>query len=192
MNWYRALHTLGMHLTFSAQKRANYIKKHHLFRHMGDGCMVMFRKLPLYPELISVGNNVWIASNVLLVTHDTIHRVLNRAVQGEHFQENLGCIEIQDHVFIGSGSIILPNVSIGTKTVIAAGSLVNKSLPGNGVYGGVPARYLGSFDAFVEKRKNQERITIEKNKKRRLSDQTVEAVWERFHSIQTGGMQNES
>lgn len=110
---------------------------------------------------------------------------------GERFQENLGCIEIQDHVFIGSGSIVLPDVSIGPKTVIAAGSLVNKSLSGNGVYGGVPARYLGSFDAFAEKRKNREKIVIEKNKKRGLSDQTVEAAWKRFYSSQTGGMQSE-
>lgn len=77
MDWYRLRHTVGMCLTMSATKRAEYIKKHDIFYHMGDNCMTMFRKIPLYPKLISFGNNVWIASNVSFVTHDVIHNVIN-------------------------------------------------------------------------------------------------------------------
>lgn len=130
MNWYRIRHTIGMYLTTSAQGRARYIKKHNLFRHMGDHCMVMFRKIPLYPKLISIGNNVWIASDVLLVPHDVIHRMLNNCVEGGGFQEHLGCIDIKDNVFIGSNSTILPDVSIGPNAIVAAGTLVNKSIRG--------------------------------------------------------------
>ena len=136
MDWYRIRHTIALHLKGSGQARANYIKKHNIFYHMGDKCMVMFRKIPLYPKLISIGDNVWIASDVLLVPHDVIHRMLNNSVEGGGFQENLGCIDIKDNVFIGSNTTVLPDVTIGSNTVIAAGSLVNKSIPGNGVYGG--------------------------------------------------------
>ena len=141
--------------------------------------MVMFRKIPLYPKLISIGNNVWIASDVLLVPHDVIHRMLNNCVEGGGFQEHLGCIDIKDNVFIGSNSTILPDVIIGPNAIVAAGTLVNKSIRG-GVYAGVPAKYICSFEEFVEKRKQYPQIEIEKNGKGMLSDKTVEACWERF------------
>ncbi|MDO4803459.1 MAG: acyltransferase [Lachnospiraceae bacterium] len=182
MNWYRVRHTIGMYLTLSAQERAKYIKRHHLFHHMGDKCMVMFRKIPIYPELISVGDNVWIASGVLLVTHDVIHRMLNRCVEGGGFQEHLGCIDIKDNVFIGSNSTILPNVSIGPNAIIAAGTVVNKSI-GGGVYAGVPARYVCSLDDFIEKRKQIPKIQKEKEKGR-ISKKTVEAYWQRFKEME--------
>ena len=132
MDWYRLRHTLGMMCHLKATDRAEYIKKHSIFRHMGDNCMTMFRKVPLYPKLISLGNNVWIASGVSLITHDVIHRMLNNRDGNDTFQENIGCIEIKDNVFVGAHSIIMPDVTIGPDVIIGAGSLVNKSLRGGG------------------------------------------------------------
>lgn len=180
MDWYRIRHTIGMHLCPTAVKRAAYLKKHNILHHVGDNCMTMFRKVPLYPKLISLGNNVWIASDVLLVTHDVIHRMLNNRYGGNEFQENMGCIDIRDNVFIGSNSTILPNVTIGPDTIIAAGSLVNRSIPGNGVYGGVPAKFLCSLEEFTEKRRNAAPIKIAWGKKG-LSEETVAACWERLN-----------
>lgn len=184
MDWYRLRHTIGMCLTMSAIKRAEYIKKHDIFYHMGDNCMTMFRKIPLYPKLISFGNNVRIASGVSFVTHDVIHSVINNMEEnsigvGKPVVENIGCIDIKDNVFVGANTTILPNVTIGSNTVIAALNLVNKSLPGNGVYGGVPAKYICSFDEFVEKRKNSLQSEI-KRVKGGLSEDTVTACWERM------------
>lgn len=89
MNWTRVYYSIRLCLITSAIGRAKYIKKHNLFYHMGDNCMVMFRKLPLYPKLISIGDNVWIASNCSLVTYNVIHRMLNNCCD-YHFQENKG------------------------------------------------------------------------------------------------------
>ena len=69
--------------------------------------MFMFRKLPLYSELISVGNNVHFASNVTLVTHDVTHVMLNRSDPSLKLSEYVGCIEIGDNVFIGANTTIL-------------------------------------------------------------------------------------
>ena len=182
MDWYRLRHTIGMCLTMSATARAEYIKKHNIFYHMGDNCMTMFRKIPLYPKLISFGNNVWIASNVTFVTHDVIHNVINNMAENSNskpIQENIGCIDINDNVFVGANTTILPNVTIGSNTVIAALSLVNKSLPGNGVYGGIPAKYICSFEEFTEKRKNSPQAEIQRGKCG-LSEDTVNACWERM------------
>ena len=132
MDWYRIKHTVGMYLSSTGMKRANYLRKHQILHHVGDNCMVMMRKIPLYPHLISLGNNVWIAAQVSFVPHDVIHRMLNNKFDTDEFQENLGCIDIKDNVFIGSNSTILPNVTIGPDTIVAAGTLVNKNPRGGG------------------------------------------------------------
>lgn len=183
MDWFRLRHTLGMYMCRTAIKRAAYLKKHDVFRHVGDNCMTMFRKIPLYPKLISLGDNVWIASDVLFVTHDVIYQMLNYKLGGNEFREHLGCIDIKDNVFVGSNTTILSNVTIGPNTIIAAGSLVNKSLSGNGVYGGVPARYIGSLEDFIEKRREFPQITITRGKGG-LSEETVEACWKRFTDME--------
>ena len=175
MNWYRIKHTIGMCLQQTGQKRARYLKKYSILRHIGDHCMVMFRKIPLYPKLISMGDNVWIATGVTFVSHDAIHHMLNNCIKGEKFKENIGCIEIKDNVFIGSNSIVLPNVTIGPNTIVGAGTLVNKSLQGGG-YAGIPAKYICSFEEFAEKRRHMTEVKIEKINGD-LSETSIEDFW---------------
>lgn len=182
MDWYRIRHTIGMYLSPTAIKRAEYLKKHGILYHIGDNCMTMFRKIPLYPKLISLGNNVWIASQVCFVPHDVIHRMLNNRDSSDMFQEYLGCIDIKDNVFIGSNTTILPNVTIGPNAIVAAGSLVNKSIK-TGVYAGVPAKYICSLDEFTEKRKKYPAISITRGKGG-LSEDTINACWDRFQRME--------
>lgn len=156
MDFARVWHTIGLHLCHNGQSRARYIRKHKVFGHMGEHGMVMFRKIPLHAKRIFIGDNVWIASNVLLVTHDMIHRVLNEALDTKEFHSNIGEIHIGNNVFIGSNATILPGVTIGDNTIIAAGCVVDHDIPGNGVYGGVPARFLRSWESFIEKRREKE------------------------------------
>ena len=54
-------------------------------------------------------------------------------------------ITIGDNVWIGDGVIILDGVQIGKNSVIGAGSLVNKSVPANSIYVGVPAKFIKSL-----------------------------------------------
>lgn len=49
---------------------------------------------------------------------------------------------INQGVFIGTGSIILKGVEIGENSVIAAGSVLSKSVPQNQVWGGNPAKFI--------------------------------------------------
>lgn len=51
-------------------------------------------------------------------------------------------IKICDYAFIGGGSIILKGVIIGRNSVIAAGSVVTKSIPDNEIWGGNPASFI--------------------------------------------------
>ena len=61
-----------------------------------------------------------------------------------------GDIIIDDDVWIGYGSIIMPGVHIGKGAVIASGSIVTKSVPPYTIVGGVPAAYIRNrFDKEI-------------------------------------------
>ncbi|MEY8847887.1 acyltransferase [Psychroserpens sp. XS_ASV72] len=51
-------------------------------------------------------------------------------------------VVIEDKVFIGGGATILKGVTIGENSVIAAGSVVTKSIPSNQIWGGNPAQFI--------------------------------------------------
>lgn len=143
----------------NGKSTAEFIRKHHLYGSVGENCMIMKKKLPLYSNLVFLHDNVWVASNVGFVTHDVIHKMLNGKSGGDMFVEKVGCIEVMNNVFIGSGTRILYNTRIGNNVIIGSDSLVNKDVPDNSVYAGVPARYICSFDEYVEKhRKYSERF----------------------------------
>ena len=51
-------------------------------------------------------------------------------------------VEVGDHFWIGSNAIILPNVSIGSNSIIAAGAAVTESIAPHSLVGGVRARLI--------------------------------------------------
>lgn len=144
---------------WTSKDRSEYIRRSHIFASFGEHSTMSSRKIPLYPELISIGNNVRLAANVSLVSHDMIHAMLNNIPRnptegGTTYREYMGCIRIDNHVFVGANSTILADVHIGSDVIIGAGTLVTKDLEGGFVYAGVPAKKICSFDEFVEKRKS--------------------------------------
>lgn len=143
-----------------SRDRSAYIRKAHIFAEFGENSTMSARKVPLYPELISIGNNVRLAANVSLIPHDMIHAMLNNCSKigeggGTTYREYMACIRIDDNVFVGANSTILADVHIGNNVIIGAGTLVNQDLEGGYVYAGVPARKICNFEDFVEKREKQ-------------------------------------
>lgn len=51
-------------------------------------------------------------------------------------------IVIESNVWIGAGATILPGVTIGENSVVAAGAVVTKDVPPNTIVGGVPAKFI--------------------------------------------------
>ena len=51
-------------------------------------------------------------------------------------------ITIEDNVWIGGGTIVLPGITIGRNSVIGAGSVVTKSIPTYSVAVGNPCRVI--------------------------------------------------
>lgn len=158
MDLKRAWIQLRMFTFSSGVRRTAYLKKKGTFGAIGENCMIQSRKIPLYPELIFIGNNVRIASNVSFTTHDVVHNMLNNLPNslrgGYRFAEKKGKIFIGDNVFIGANSMLLYDVTIGSNVIIGAGSIVTKDIPDGSVAVGVPCKVIGNFEDFVEKRKS--------------------------------------
>ena len=142
--------------------RTRFIVEHsNEFKHIGGGVFFKPRMYPADPELISIGDNVKIASDVQFVNHDIIAHMLNAKFDTRSFNNFEGCIFIGDNVMIGTGTIILPNVKIGSNVIIGAGSIVSKDIPDNCVAAGVPCRKIGEFETMVEKYRRVEKHTCE-------------------------------
>ena len=58
-------------------------------------------------------------------------------------------IIIGDDVFIGANSIILKGVVIGNRAIVAAGSVVSKSIPEDEIWGGNPARFIKRNQTYI-------------------------------------------
>ena len=94
--------------------------------------------------LISIGKNVKIGPDTLILAHDTS----SKSVLG---YTRIAKVEIKDNVFIGSKSIILPNVVLGENCIVGAGSVVTKDVPANMVVAGNPERVICSTQDYYEK-----------------------------------------
>ncbi len=91
---------------------------------------------------VTIGNNVFIGHGVIF-TNDKFPRSTN---ENGDLQTDTDWETIETYVCegasIGSGSTILPGISIGKNAMIGAGSVVTHSVPDNTVVVGNPAKFL--------------------------------------------------
>jgi acetyltransferase-like isoleucine patch superfamily enzyme len=112
---------------------------------IGEGCRIYTTSFGWEPWLISIGDRVTLTSGVQFITHDGATWLV-RDEKGRRYR--YAPIEIGNDVFIGASSIILPGVRIGSRVIVAAGSVVNRSIPDNCVVAGVPAKFIKTFDEY--------------------------------------------
>lgn len=84
---------------------------------------------------IEIGSNVSISEDVILLTAD--HDLDSVDFKGRNKK-----IVIDDFVWIGTRSMVLPGVILGKGAVVAAGSVVTKNVASLELVGGVPARFI--------------------------------------------------
>ena len=105
---------------------------------IGKGFFGNFNLTILDVDKVTIGDNVFIAPNVQLVT--VTHPLSAR--ERRTWKLISSPIVIGDNVWIGAGVIILPGVTIGDNSVIGAGSLVTKSIAPNMLAFGSPCREI--------------------------------------------------
>lgn len=91
---------------------------------------------------IEIGNYVYIGGSCKIWDTD-FHSLdpIERMHNGDK-KVKTAPISINDYAFIGGSSIILKGVTIGKNSIVAAGSVVTKSIPNNEIWGGNPARFF--------------------------------------------------
>ena len=87
---------------------------------------------------ISIGNNVRIGHDVLLLTVDHDIGPSEERCKGTRPAP----ISIGDGAWLSSKVVILPGVSIGPGAIVAAGAVVVSDVPKDAMVGGVPARLI--------------------------------------------------
>lgn len=87
---------------------------------------------------ISVGNHVFIGPDCgfYTATHPLQYSLRNQGL------EQALAITIGDNCWIGAKVSVMPGVSIGSGSVIAAGAVVTKNIPENCLAAGVPAKVI--------------------------------------------------
>src|SRR5690606_35980431 len=96
---------------------------------IGTNCRINTKHFGTEPFLVEIGDNVTIASDVKLITHDGSGRLFEKVFRYRK-------IIIGNNVFVGMNSILLLGVEVGDNVIIGAGSVVTKSIPPNSVVAG--------------------------------------------------------
>jgi len=91
---------------------------------------------------VTIGDNVFIAPNVVLTTASHPVDPATR-ISGLEFAKP---IVLGVNVWIGANAVVLPGITIGANSTIGAGSVVTKSIPANCVAAGNPCRVLRQLD----------------------------------------------
>lgn len=81
---------------------------------------------------VEIGDLVQIGSHCSIYSHSSI-------------DNKKGKVILKKNCRIGTHSTIMPNVTIGENSIIAAYSFVNKSIPKNQIWTGVPAKFKSNL-----------------------------------------------
>ena len=91
---------------------------------------------------LTIGDFVSVSTGVHIYTHDTVLWAVSGGVQGAR----KGSVVIGSNTYIGAQAVVIAGVTIGSRCVIAANSLVNRDVPDGTIVGGTPARVLGRVE----------------------------------------------
>lgn len=110
------------------------------------GLMVMLDIM--FPEKIMVGKNSVIGYNTTILAHEYLIK-----------EYRLGDVIIGDEVMIGANSTILPGVVIGNGAIVAAGTVVHRSIEPGSFVGGNPMRVIYTKEEMQKRTEENESAT---------------------------------
>lgn len=112
---------------------------------IGDNTCIMNNVQISSISQISIGKNVGISRNCLVVDHIHDYTVVDEPILSAPLSEGRP-VTIEDDVFIGFNCIIAPGVVVGRHSFVAANSLVNRDIPPYCFAAGTPAKVRRVYD----------------------------------------------
>lgn len=128
-------------LTMSPEEWAKYIGVN-----IGSNNLIGKNHWSSEPYLITIGSNCQL-TDCHIHTHGGGNIIREKYPDFDMF----GKVVIGDWVYIGSGAQIMPGVTIEDHVLVAAGSVVTKSIPAGCIVAGVPARIIGHSEDYINK-----------------------------------------
>lgn len=133
----------------------NRAKQRARIKHLGAYSDICSDVIIKYPENLSIGvrssigfnsfidagGGVTIGDFVMISHFVSINSMSHPTVPPYHEAIKEKTI-INDHAWIGAGSIIMQGVEIGEGAIVGAGAVVTKDVPAWSIVGGVPAKYI--------------------------------------------------
>ena len=133
-----------------------------VLKHIGSGCQISAYVCITEPHNVSIGNKVILNEGVIVQSCNGASISIGNNVVLSYgamvltggldlskgyvtHEHSAAPVVIEESVWIGARSIILPGVTVGKGAVIAAGSTVTKDVPPGAIVGGVPARVIRSL-----------------------------------------------
>ncbi len=109
---------------------------------IGNNCRIGMGNTVIGP--VTIGNDVIFAQNVVLSGLNHGYQDISKSIREQPVTKSL--ITIEDEVWIGANSTVVPGITVGKHSVIAAGSVVTRSIPPYSVAVGNPARVIKQYN----------------------------------------------
>lgn len=93
---------------------------------------------------VTIGDNVKIGGGTRISdsNHHSLDYLVRRDANKDSKNASTASVEIGNDVFIGANCYIGKGVTIGDRAIVAAGSVVVKSIPADEIWGGNPAKFI--------------------------------------------------
>ena len=89
---------------------------------------------------VTIGNHVNLAQGITVTALN--HNFENVELRIDEQGVSTNAVTIADDVWIGANAVVLPGVSIGSHSVVAAGAVVTKDVPAHSLVAVVPAKII--------------------------------------------------
>lgn len=146
---------IGSGVTLNSRNRGYHINMHSPVKifvdragakiSIGDNTRIHGTCIHAY-QLIEIGKNCLIAANCQIFDGNGHDLSFENVAARIYTSGSSKPIRIEDNVWIGANSIILPGVTIGAGSVISANSVVTKDIPSMVVAGGNPAKIIRTYE----------------------------------------------
>jgi acetyltransferase-like isoleucine patch superfamily enzyme len=111
---------------------------------IGDNCFLNGTVIHSRSEVI-IGNDCIFGPGVVILDNDS-HNTSIDPKRRRHGEIDESPVIIGNNVWVGMRSIIMKGVQVGDNSIIAAGSVLTKSVPANSLFGGNPAVFIKKLE----------------------------------------------
>jgi acetyltransferase-like isoleucine patch superfamily enzyme len=102
----------------------------------GRGCLIAYESYINVSRQVKIGENVALSPKSMIYTHSYWQSLL------DGYPATFGPVSIDDNAWLGSVAQVLPNITVGTGSIIISNSLVSGNVKPYTMVGGVPAKII--------------------------------------------------